>query len=73
MSVDLRAIFQHLTVDTMSGTVCIQKTFDFEKQKSYQTTVIATNASKYIYINGKNTILSNPKIVMETRHFSRKL
>ncbi|CAO4368427.1 unnamed protein product [Caenorhabditis nigoni] len=36
---------QHLSVDSMSGTVCIQKMFDFEKERTFQTTVIATNAN----------------------------
>ncbi|KAF1762611.1 hypothetical protein GCK72_010873 [Caenorhabditis remanei] len=36
---------EYLSIDSMSGTVCIQKMLDYEKEKSYQTTVIATNAN----------------------------
>uniref|UniRef100_A0A1I7UPC8 Cadherin domain-containing protein n=1 Tax=Caenorhabditis tropicalis TaxID=1561998 RepID=A0A1I7UPC8_9PELO len=36
---------EYLSIDSMSGTVCIQKRFDFEKESSYQTTVVATNSN----------------------------
>uniref|UniRef100_A0A8R1E152 Cadherin domain-containing protein n=1 Tax=Caenorhabditis japonica TaxID=281687 RepID=A0A8R1E152_CAEJA len=36
---------EHLTIDSLSGTVCIQKTFDYETTATFQTTVVATNSN----------------------------